>query len=455
MGWTPHEGPQSMALSRPENEILYGGARGGGKTDAGLAWLTREAANPLYRFLVIRRNDKDLSDWLDRAKTFLAPCNAQIVGRPAVIRFPSGAMGRVGHLKDANAYDHYQGHEYSKMLFEELTQIPKESSFQKILSSNRSTSGIKPQVFLTTNPGGPGHNWVKARYIQNGKYKCYKDPISGRTRIFIPAKLTDNPTLMDKDPTYEAYLKSLPEQTRKAWLDGNWDVFEGQFFNSFDSEVHVCEPFAIPNDWAKYVSVDYGYSAPSVCLWFVVSPDGRVYQYRELYRTGLTYEMLRDEILTLSAGEKIENGFVDPALKAKAQGTGMVGLEVLNDQKKQQINFWPADNNRFNGWARLREYYRVRYDSEGKPYAWLKIFDTCHQTLRSVPELVHDAVQVEDLDTDGDDHCADTQRYFVMGRPIPHAIQKEDKYKKMRPQDASLWKYVKTLKTNSEESYEY
>jgi len=437
--WAPHPGPQTEALKSNDFEVLYGGARGGGKTDAGLAWLLYDYQNPKYRFLVIRRNADDLSDWLDRARTFYQPMGAEITGRPATIRFPSGAMGRVGHLKDENAYDHYQGHEYHRVLIEELTQIPRQERYLKLLSSCRSTvPGLKPQAFLTTNPGGPGHVWVKNRFVAHGAFKPFRDPISGRSRVFIPAKLRDNPTLQNSDPSYESYLKSLPDQTRKAWLDGNWDVFEGQFFNSWDFEIHTCEPFEIPKEWARFIGVDYGYASPSAVLWFAMSPDGRTYQYRELYQPGLTYERLRDEILRLSKDEKIDCAYVDPSLRARAQGTGIVGLEVLNDQDK--ILFQAADNDRANGWARLREYYAVRLDSEKKPYAWMTIFRTCTETIRSVPELVHDAIKKEDLDTDGDDHCADAKRYFVMGRPLPHDQVKESKYKGLDPRSEMFWR---------------
>jgi len=446
VSWRAHPGPQTEALKSNEFEVLYGGARGGGKTDAGLAWLLYNVHNPKYRFLVIRRNADDLSDWIDRARTFYAPLKAEITGRPATIKFPSGALGRVGHLKDENAYDHYQGHEYHKVLIEELTQIPREDRYLKLLSSCRSTvPEIVPQAFLTTNPGGPGHVWVKNRFISHGPFTSFTDPISKRDRIYIPARLKDNPTLQLADPSYEAYLNSLPDQTRKAWLDGNWDVFEGQFFNEWNPDIQVCKPFEIPKEWARYIGLDYGYAAPSAVTWFAVSPAGITYQYRELYQVGLTYEKLKEAIMTYSIGENIDRAFVDPALKARSQGTGIVGLEVLN-KDQEVIKFWPADNDRANGWARLREYYRIRQDAAGNKYSWLKIFDTCKETIRTIPELVHDSIKKEDLDSDGDDHIADAQRYCMMGRPVPYEIKKDKARDKLRPQDKSFWNYIDTLK---------
>jgi len=424
--WEPHPGPQTEALLRDEDEILYGGARGGGKTDTGMVWLLKYIKHPKYRFLVIRKNFQDLSDWVDRARELFKCVGGTVAGNPPVFKFPSGAIGRVGHLKDENAFTKYQGHEYHRMLIEELTHIPREIRYLSLISSCRTTiPELKPQIFCTANPGGAGHLWVKNRFISNerldgsivGAYETFVQPVTMRSRVFIPARVTDNPTIMKNDPGYYNYLLSLPDKLRKAWLEGNWDIFEGQFFNTWNKLVHVCAPFEIPEEWAKFIAVDYGYAAPSAALWFAVSPDGRTYQYRELYQTGLTYEDLRDKIVEMSGKERIDYGVVDPAMQARSQGTGVVGLEVLNDNPK--IRFRPGDNDRINGWIRLREYYKIREDSEGKPYSLLTVFTICPRTIETVPELVHDAHKVEDLDSDGEDHCADTQRYFVMSRPRP------------------------------------
>lgn len=424
--WQPHPGPQTEALLRDEDEILYGGARGGGKTDTGMAWLLKYIKHPRYRFLVVRKNAQDLSDWNDRAREFFKRVGCTVSGNPPVFKFPSGAVGRVGHLKDENAFTKYQGHEYHRMLIEELTHIPREIRYLSLISSCRTTiPELKPQIFCTANPGGAGHLWVKNRFITNERldgtvvapYETFMEPITDRTRVFIPARVTDNPTIMNNDPGYYNYLLSLPEKLRKAWLEGDWDIFEGQFFNTWNKMIHVRPPFEIPKEWAKFVSVDYGYAAPSAALWFAVSPDGRTYQYRELYETGLTYEDLRDKIVAMSGEEKIDYGVVDPALRARSQGTGIVGLEVLTDNPK--IMFRPGDNDRINGWIRLREYYKLRFDSKGEPYSLLQIFTNCPRTIETIPELVHDSIKVEDVDTDGEDHCGDAQRYFVMSRPAP------------------------------------
>ena len=226
--WCPHPWPQTLALTKSDFEVLYWGARWGWKTDAWLARLVRDTENPQYRALVIRKNSEDLTDRVDRARDKYTPLGAVITGKPAIIVFPSWATIRTWHLKDDNAYTKYQGHEYHRMVIEELTQIPNEENYMKLISSCRSTvKWLKARIFCTTNPGGIWHNRVKRRFVDVAlPWVSYTDPISGRSRVFIPAKVEDNPTLMERDPEYVKYLDSLPEDLKKAWRDWSWDVFD-------------------------------------------------------------------------------------------------------------------------------------------------------------------------------------------------------------------------------------
>lgn len=230
--WKPQP-KQILALKSNGKEILFGGARGGGKTDAGMAWLTRWIGHEKYRALVIRRNATDLSDWIDRAKHMYHPLGGKYVGD--TFTFPSGARIRTGHLKDEDAYQKYQGHEYQKMLGEEITHISREKDFEKLLASNRTTvPELTAQFFGTTNPDGPGHEWVKDRWqipdIPNGVVTTIKD---GRKLVFIPSNVYDNPVLLEKDPDYLTFLKSLQDdELRRAWLEGSWEGFgvEGAYY---------------------------------------------------------------------------------------------------------------------------------------------------------------------------------------------------------------------------------
>lgn len=227
--WEPHKGKQTFALKQKVFELLYGGARGGGKTDAGIAWMMRPIDEPLYRGLVIRKNSEDLADWIDRATRTFATAGGVCSGKPAKFTFPSGAVIRTGHLNDANAYNKYQGHEYQRILIEELTLIPRYEDYEKLRASCRSTvPGLEARLFATTNPGEAGHLWVKEYFIDIATPMTkYVDPVSGRTRMFVPATVEDNPTLMEADPDYVRSLDAIKDESlRQAWRWGSWDVFE-------------------------------------------------------------------------------------------------------------------------------------------------------------------------------------------------------------------------------------
>lgn len=221
MEWRPHP-IQEKALISDSYEILFGGSRGGGKTDTGMVKPLYYKDNPLFRALVIRKNYTDLKDWRDRALRMYSGCEVKTVEGDLV--FPSGAKIILGHLKDANAYIKYQGHEYQFMLIEELTQIPSLELYLKLISSCRSTiEELPPQIFCTANPGGVGHSWVKKRFIDPAPpMQEFKDEISGRTRMYIPATVDDNPALMNSDPEYVKFLDSLPPDLKAQWRHGSW-----------------------------------------------------------------------------------------------------------------------------------------------------------------------------------------------------------------------------------------
>src|SRR3990167_9541962 len=270
--WHPYP-KQEEALKRAEYEILYGGARGGGKTDTGLVWLIGESfepnkpllLHPRYRALVIRKNAEDLSDWIDRAYRFFSGFGVDIAYKPAVLRFPSGAVIRCGHLKDDQSYTKYLGQEFPRILLEELTQIPFEKRYLQLIASCRSTiPEIPPQVFATTNPGGVGHKWVKERFVDPAPAGIrFVDKNIGRSRIFIPATVDDNPTLVKSDPKYISMLEGLKEtdvDLWKAWRLGDWNIFAGQYFREFRIRLHTCNPFEPKSSFVKFAGIDWGYA---------------------------------------------------------------------------------------------------------------------------------------------------------------------------------------------------
>ena len=274
-----------------------------GKTDAGINWLIYDVNNPKLRALIIRKNSKDLSDWCDRAYRIYQKLGAVRKGNPPKFIWPSGAVFSTGHLMDANAYTQYQGHEYQKMVLEELDQIPYEKHYLELMSSCRSTAeGLKPQIFLTSNPGGKGHAWVKKRFVDpmppNTRHVTETKLPDGRTveldRVFIPATMDDNPTLMEKDPEYVARIEQLKDEyplKYRAWRYGDWDVFAGQVFSEFTRRTHVTRRVQPKASFTHYLWMDWGFTAPFAAYASAVmrlkSQDGdvinRVITYQEWY----------------------------------------------------------------------------------------------------------------------------------------------------------------------------
>jgi len=223
----PNPWPQTKVLTRTEKEILYGWARWWGKTDAWICWFLRWVENPWLRWLVLRESYNDLVDWIDRAMVIYSNFGAVKSWNPCVIKFPSWAEIRTWYLK-GQSYEKYKGHEYQKMLIEELTLIPAEEKYEKLMGSLRSTvTWLKPQIFLTTNPDWPWRLRVKKRFVDITRpWLRYQDS-EWNTRVFISAKITDNQVLLDKDPDYIKYLRGIKDdQLRKAWLEWDWEAYD-------------------------------------------------------------------------------------------------------------------------------------------------------------------------------------------------------------------------------------
>lgn len=423
--WKPFP-KQEFALRRIEYEVLFGGSRGPGKTDTGLVWLTEHLQHPLFRGLVIRKNADDLNDWLDRALRMYAGFKVSIAYHPAILRFPSGAIIRSGHLKDDQAYTKYQGHEYQRMLIEELTQIPEEKRYLQLTASCRSTiADIRPQIFCTTNPGGVGHQWVKQRFVDPA---AAMTPFGeeGRKRIYIPATLDDNPELLDKDPNYVKTLDALKvvdEELWKAWRLGSWDTFAGQFFKTFRRDKHTCPPFIPKKPDNQNLTIiggmDWGRTAPFAfelgVLQLVQFEDKKFYRlfiFMEVYGTEKTPKEWADIIKTKLKFFNLSTKDIsairgDPAMFTKGNDMSM---SIADQFRREDIRIQPASNDRVGGWSVLNNWLSDAIDD----YPYLQIAENCNNLIVSIPSLVHDENKVEDVDTTSSlDHAPDALRYLV------------------------------------------
>lgn len=432
--WKPNPGPQEEALKHQEFEILYGGARGGGKTDAGLVWLLDLKDIKDARALVIRRNAEDLADWVDRANRMFTSMGAIKTGAPGSFKFPSGYTIRTGHLKDDDAYTKYQGHEYQRLLIEELTQISTEDRYKDLLSSCRSTiEGVRPKVFLTTNPGGIGHSWVKNRFRigDNPNGVSFRDPETGLSRIFIPAKVEDNPILMDKDPNYikvlEGYKSSDPERY-KAWRNGDWSVFIGQFFDSWNEELSVISRDYEVGFGKPLSGYDYGYGAPACFLRGLVDQEGRVWITHEYYQSQKEADEQGAEIISIMGGEPTGMTFSDPSIfstRTVSNRSNVNNAKFVSDALTNAgLRVTQANNNRISGWSIVRKfmgngvacsYHRSKGLTECPK---LHILENCPDLIRTIPDQVYDDHNKEDLDTHAEDHAVDALRYLLVHSPI-------------------------------------
>ena len=348
---------------------------------------------------------------------------AVITGKPAVVKWPSGAKFRLGHLKDRSSYEKYLGHEYQRELIEELTLIPREEYYIKILGSCRSTVDVlKPQVFCTTNPGEVGHLWVKQRFIDPAPYGEVFEATDGRKRVYIPATIEDNPALM-KDKGYVKYLDGLkltdPDLYR-AWRLGDWDVFAGQYFKEFRRNVHTTDYFEPQDDLVKFAGIDWGHSPrPFVFLAAAlekvdhIDKDlnsvkfNRLWIYREVHgieKTPHEWAKVVKKSVDLKQFNWIRG---DPSMHIKkSDGSRSIAKQF----KEKDITILPANNDRVNGWIAIRNWLSIAPD--GLPY--LIIGNQCHNLITNIPSLVHDENKPDDLDTDGMDDEADALRYMVI-----------------------------------------
>jgi hypothetical protein len=298
----------------------------------------------------------------------------------------------------------YMSSEFALMAVDELTKNTKDVF--DYLRLRKRWVGVKDTRFMAgTNPGGIGHDWVKRIWIdrQFDAEEQEKDDF-----VFLPAKAVDNPHL---DDSYYTTLNSLPDKMRKAYRDGNWDVFVGQFFTEWDKSKHVTNPFPIPATWKRYRAYDHGREKPCCCKWYAVDYDGRIWVYREFYASGLNVDQIAKEIVRLSAGETYEYSVSDPAIFANI---GMVdksgGQTIAESFARNGVMFIPASNRRVDGWNIMHQY--LYWDEQ--VYPKIIYFNTCFNSIRTIPNLIHDDVRPEDLDTQGEDHAADVDRYFLV-----------------------------------------
>jgi hypothetical protein len=454
--WAPQPGPQTAMIACPVFELFYGGARGGGKTDGMLGdWLDHSATyGEAAVGVFFRRTYKQLSEVIARSHQLFPKIGALWNGERGEWRMPDIGRGHARllfrHLeRDADA-ENYQGHNYSRVYIEEATNFPSAAPINKLRATVRSTTpGIRVGMRLTGNPGGPGHAWVKKRYIDPHPpgYKIlieeFENPWTGEKialeRVFIPAKLIDNQLLMKNQPTYIAQLQQTgSKQLVDAWLMGRWEMIAGAFFTEFDPIKHIITANAmltVRPHFMMFRAMDWGFAKPFSVGWYVISDgtwdvpgfgpirEGAIVKVREWYGcTGTPNEGLRldanvvangikaiDRELADGFGLRVRYGVADPAIFARDGGPS-----IAEAMFSSGVMWNRADNQREPGWQQVR--HRLN-GTDGVPL--LYFLETCDDTARTLPVLQHGtlASRNEDLDSEGEDHAADELRYACMSRP--------------------------------------
>lgn len=417
--WRFHAAAREADKDTGPVDIGLGGARGPGKSHAVLSQAALDDCQriPGLKGLFLRQTGisakesfDDLIDKAVRGHTRYERVNN-------VLKFPNRSRIILGGFKDDRDIDKYVGIEYDFIIVEELTQLT-EDKYEKLRGSLRtSKTNWRPRMYTSFNPGGIGHRFVKERYILPFRAKLERD-----TR-FIGATYIEN-LYLNKEYVY--YLEGLSGDLGKAWREGEWDLFAGQYFAEWRFDIHTVNPFEIPTHWKRFVMGDYGYTKPSAVYWGAVSEEGQIFIYRELYKTELTFENLTKEIIAHTLpSEDVSFWVFDPAIWSKGsekegEPVKVSGAEIMMnkyyDIMHKGLQLIRGNNDRIIGWGTLREYLKPYIKNEITT-AKLQVFRTCTELIRTLPSLIYDQYKVEDLDTDGEDHAADAVRYGIMSRP--------------------------------------
>ena len=440
----PNDGPQTQFLAAPEREVFYGGARGGGKSYAMLIDPLRYCDKAHHRALLIRRSMPELRDMINHSQRLYGQAypGAKWREQEKEWRFPSGARIEFGYAENLTDVLRYQGQSYTWIGIDELPQYPTPEIYNFLRSSLRSVDPDIPVYMRATgNPGNVGSLWVKEMFVDpsepNKAFDVHIDTMAGRksiTRRFIPAKLQDNPYLMQTDD-YMIMLSSLPEVQRKQFLEGDWSAFENSAFPEFDMSVHVVQPFDIPSNWLRFRTCDWGYSSAACVLWIAVDFDNNFWVYREHYTQRVTADVFARQVMEKEHNEYIRYGILDSSTWAKR---GDAGPSIAETMIREGCKWRPSDRSPRSRVAGKLELHRLLTKDLDTGQPKLKVFSNCTNLVRTMPMLPVDKNNPEDVDTHAEDHAYDALRYGVMSRTVHPKSYDANRYtekEKFKPAD--------------------
>lgn len=421
---------QLLFLKSKKRKVGFGGSRGGGKS-----WVVRVKAillalyYPGVKILIMRRTYADLwNNHVLELRKVLEPAKiATYRDSEKAMIFPNGSRIRFGYCASESDVLQYQGQEYDIIFIDEATQFT-EFMYNCLVACNRGANDFPKRIYITCNPGGVGHSWVKRLFID----RDYTEAENPEDYEFIQSKVYDNTVLIEKDPDYVRMLETLPEDMRKAWLDGDWNVFAGQYFREWRDSIHVIEPIEIPWWWRRYFAMDYGLDMLAG-YWIAVDGEGQAYVYREVYQSGLIASEAAQKIKELTGGENIERWLAPPDLWNRRNDTGRSVADIFMEQ---DIPLTQVDNDRINGWQDVHEWLKS-YDTtdiitgEPKKAAGLRFFRNCRNVIRCLPMVQYDDHKPNDVAKEPHEltHAPDAIRYFCSGRPFAGKPPEAKKHK--------------------------
>lgn len=397
-------------------ETLFGGAAGGGKSYGQLIdGLLYALKYPKSKQIIFRSTFADLEKSLIRTSMDLYPLSiADYNSSKHTWKFKNGSIVDFGYIQYEKDVYQYQSAEYDVIRFDELTHFT-EFMYTYMISRCRGANPYPKCIKSSTNPGGVGHNWVKERFIDIGApnviHTCKLETGETTTRIFIPSFVQDNKFMLTYDPDYIKRLDALPEKERRALKYGDWDIFDGQFFTEFKRDIHVIEPFEIPKDWYIYFVMDYGLDKLAG-YWIAVDYNNNAYVFREVYESNLLVSQARDKIKEMT-NEQIYLYLAPPDLWNRHKETGKSTADIFEEG---DITLYKTNNDRIQGWLQMKEWLKPYKDEQGCMTARLKIFNTCKNLIRCLPQVQHDEKRVGDIANEPHEltHSVDAIRGFCV-----------------------------------------
>lgn len=442
---------QAMFLAAKAMNVGYGGARGGGKSH-----IMRDKAKrlclhyPGIRVLIVRRTMPELREnHINILKGEIPKEIARYNQQERTMYWFNGSTIKFDYCDNEGHTSHFQGTQYDIIMLDESTNLL-EAWIKIIAACCRGVNDFPKRIYYGFNPGGPSHDYHKRIFVDRD-FREDEDP---EDYVFIQALVTDNKYLMATNPGYIKFLENLPPKLRKAWLEGCWDIFEGQFFEDFrprpDGRMcaeagiepeealrqrrycHVIEPFEPPQGWTITRSYDFGYGKPFSLAWWACDYDGVLYRIMELYgctdtpNEGVKWtpdEQFRkvreiENTHPWLKGRKITDSIADPAIWDSSRGES-----IAQTAARYGIYFTPGDNARIPGWMQV--HYRLQMDKWGRSRMY--VFSNCKAFIRTIPLMMYSTTHPEDLDTSLEDHVADEVRYMCMSRPVKPIAKVETK----------------------------